>query len=70
MIKVAVLDDYQDAFVQIIDISKYKDKFHFKIFNEAFNDENESTIRSRRRSLDCDEFFSHSFEPVRVRDFV
>ena len=41
MIKVAVLDDYQDAFVQIIDISKYKDKFHFKIFNEAFNDENE-----------------------------
>ena len=29
MIKVAVLDDYQDAFVQIIDISKYKDKFHF-----------------------------------------
>ena len=42
MIKVAVLDDYQDAFVQIIDISKYKDKFHFKIFNEAFNDENEA----------------------------
>ena len=27
-------------------------------------------LRSRRRSLDCDEFFSHSFEPVRVFDFV
>ena len=42
MIKVAVLDDYQDAFIQIIDVSKYKDKYHFKIFNEAFNDENEA----------------------------
>ncbi len=42
MIKVAVLDDYQDAFIQIVDTSKHKDKFHFKIFNEAFNDENEA----------------------------
>ena len=29
MIKVAVLDDYQDAFRQIVDIDKYKDKFEF-----------------------------------------
>ena len=42
MIKVAVLDDYQDAFLQIIDTSKYKDKYYFKIFNEAFNNENET----------------------------
>ena len=40
MIKVAVLDDYQNAFEEIIDIKKLKNKFNFKIFNEAFNDEN------------------------------
>ena len=42
MIKVAVLDDYQSVFEEIIDIEKFKDKFDFKIFNEAFNDENEA----------------------------
>ena len=42
MIKVAVLDDYQNAFEEIIDIEKFKKKFVFKIFNEAFNDENEA----------------------------
>ena len=44
MIKVAVLDDYQDAFKEIVEISKFKDKYDFKIFNEAFNDENEAII--------------------------
>ena len=34
MIKVAVLDDYQDAFRQIVDTLKYKDKYNFKIFNK------------------------------------
>ena len=42
MIKVAVLDDYQNAFEEIVDIEKFKNKFDFKIFNEAFNDENEA----------------------------
>ena len=42
MIKVAVLDDYQSAFKEIIDIEKFKNKFDFKIFNEAFNDEDEA----------------------------
>ena len=44
MIKVAVLDDYQDVFKEIIEISKFKDRYDFKIFNEAFNDENEAII--------------------------
>ena len=44
MIKVAVLDDYQNAFKQIIDIGKYKDKFDFKIFNETFSEEKEAVI--------------------------
>ena len=44
MIKVAVLDDYQDIFKQIIDVEKYKRKYIFKIFNQAFIDENEAMI--------------------------
>ena len=44
MIKVAVLDDYQNAFQQIVDIEKYKDKFDFKVFNEPFSDEKEAII--------------------------
>ena len=35
MIKVAVLDDYQDAFQQIIEVENYKDKFEFKIFKKS-----------------------------------
>ena len=42
MIKVAVLDDDQNAFEEIVNIEKLKNKFDFKIFNEAFNDENEA----------------------------
>ena len=44
MIKVAILDDYQDAFRQIIDVEKHKDKFDFKVFNNPFSDENEAAI--------------------------
>ena len=44
MIKVAVLDDYQDAFRQIVDTVKFKDKYYFKIFNEPFVDENEAAV--------------------------
>ena len=36
MIKIAVLDDYQNAFQQIVEIEKYKEKFDFKIFNDKF----------------------------------
>ena len=45
MIKVAVLDDYQNAFSQIINIEKYKDKFEFKVFNEPFADEKEAIVQ-------------------------
>ena len=38
MTKVAVLDDYQNAFQQIVEIDKYKGKFDFKVFNEPFLD--------------------------------
>mgnify|MGYP000263718385 FL=1 len=44
MLKVAVLDDYQNAFQQIVEVDKYKDKFEFKIFNNPFNDEREAIV--------------------------
>jgi phosphoglycerate dehydrogenase-like enzyme len=44
MIKVAVLDDYQNAFEHIIEIKKYKDKYDFKIFNEPFTSEVETGV--------------------------
>ena len=44
MIKVAVLDDYQNAFQQIIAVDKHKDKFEFKIFNNPFHDEKEAIV--------------------------
>ena len=44
MIKVAVIDDYQNAFQQIVDIEKYKDKFDFKVFNRPFAEEKEAII--------------------------
>ncbi len=44
MIKIAVLDDYQDVFRQIIDLDKYNDKFDFKIFNNPLGNEKEIMI--------------------------
>ena len=44
MIKVAVLDDYQNAFQQIVDVENYKNKFDFKVFNQSFINEKEATI--------------------------
>ena len=44
MLKVAVLDDYQDVFNQIIDTQKFKNKFEFKVFNEAFLDEKKAIV--------------------------
>ena len=44
MIKIAVLDDYQDAFRQIVDTEKYKGKFDFIVFNNSFVDEKEAIV--------------------------
>ena len=44
MIKVAVLDDYQNIFQQIVEVDNFKDKFNFKVFNEPFSDEKEAAI--------------------------
>jgi len=44
MIKVAILDDYQNAFENIIETDKYKDKYNFKVFNEPFTSEVEAGV--------------------------
>ncbi len=43
MLKVAVLDDYQNIFTQIINVNEYKSKYEFTIFNEPFQNELESS---------------------------
>ena len=42
MLKVAILDDYQNVSQQIVDIEKLSGKYEFKIFSEAFADEAEA----------------------------
>ena len=44
MIKIAVLDDYQNIFHEFIDIEQYKGKYEFTIFNEPFQNEAETII--------------------------
>ena len=44
MIKVAVLDDYQNIFEQIIELDVHKDKLEFTVFNEAFQNEKEASL--------------------------
>ncbi len=39
MLKVAVLDDYQNVFSQIINVENYRSKYEFTIFNEPFQNE-------------------------------
>jgi len=50
MIKIAVLDDYQNVFKQIVNINQYKEKFEFTIFNEHF--ESEETAISALENFD------------------
>ena len=44
MIKIAILDDYQNVFEQIVNINQYKEKFQFKIFNNPFLNEAEAIL--------------------------
>jgi len=44
MIKVAVLDDYQNIFKEFIDIEKHKEKYDFTIFTKPFQNEDEALL--------------------------
>ena len=39
MLKVAILDDYQNVAQQFVDLEKLSGKYEFKIFSEPFLDE-------------------------------
>ena len=39
MLKVAILDDYQNVSQQFVDIEKLSGKYEIKIFSEPFEDE-------------------------------
>ena len=42
MLKVAILDDYQDVSKEFVDLKKLSGKYEFKIFSEPFLDEAEA----------------------------
>ena len=42
MLKVAILDDYQNVSQQFVDIEKLSGKYEFKIFSKPFIDEAEA----------------------------
>ena len=42
MIKVAILDDYQNVSQDFVDVKKLKGKYEIKIFSEPFKNEEES----------------------------
>ena len=44
MIKVAVLDDYQNIFKEFVDIEKNKNRYSFKIFTNPFQNEDEAIL--------------------------
>ena len=42
MLKVAILDDYQNVSQQFVDLEKLSGKYEFKIFSEPFIDESDA----------------------------
>ena len=44
MIKVAVLDDYQNVFKEIINTEDHKIQIEFKVFTEPFENETETKV--------------------------
>ena len=42
MLKVAILDDYQNVSQQFVDLEKLSGKYEFKIFSELFFDETDA----------------------------
>ena len=45
MLKVAILDDYQNVAQQFVDLEKLSGKYEFKIFSEPFTDEADAIER-------------------------
>ena len=44
MIKVAILDDYQNIFKEFVNVDNYKTKYNFTVFNQPFSNEDEAIL--------------------------
>ncbi len=44
MIKVAILDDYQNIFKEFVDVDNYKNKYDFTVFDQPFSNEDEAIL--------------------------
>ena len=42
MLKVAILDDYQNVSQEFVDLKKLSGKYEIKVFSNAFNNEEEA----------------------------
>ena len=42
MLKVAILDDYQNVSQEFVDLKKLSGKYEIKVFNENFSDETDA----------------------------
>ena len=42
MLKVAILDDYQNVSQEFVDLKKLSGKYEIKVFSEPFKDENDA----------------------------
>ena len=52
MLKVAILDDYQNVSQQFVDLEKLSGKYEFKVFSEPFTDEAD-TLDQLAKSTNC-----------------
>ena len=56
MLKVAILDDYQNVSQEFVDLKKLSGKYEIKVFSNAFNNEEEALEQlSSKKIIDLDE---------------
>ena len=53
MLKVAILDDYQNVSQEFVDLEKLSGKYEFKIFSEPFADEADALDQLSEFEWDC-----------------
>ena len=51
MLKVAILDDYQNVSQQFVNLKKLSEKYEIKVFSEPFGDENDAIEKLREEKL-------------------
>ena len=52
MLKVAILDDYQNIAKDFIDLKKLSSKYEFQVFNEPFENEDDAIEKLKEFAAD------------------